>query len=361
MFIRSLFNTPRASTVQFQTASRMANIIFQSRKYSAIINDDNAQRFASIAKRHLPDLNPYRDLEGFVKTASLAAHELPVELRSDLYDFKMHGNKEGYFLIRSLPTDDDLMATPKNLSDVPKLKKSFQSEFWLTTVGSLLGQPFGYIQENNGNLFNNVRPSGNKEHTLSAESSKVTLDLHSEVAFHPFYPDHLLLYCLREDRTKNAKTIVASIAKIKDRITPQLESLLRQPLYKTGIDYSFGNESETKGNGPVIPIMYGDPNDPLMIFDPDLMTGMTEDAEQAIKNLKEMLDNVTEGVEMRKGDLIVIDNYRALHGRTKFEANYDGQDRWLQRILVSSNLAAANKMFGMKERIITHKFTDLEG
>ena len=39
------------------------------------------------------------------------------------------------------------------------------------------------------------------------------------------------------------------------------------------------------------------------------------------------------------GDLLVIDNRRAVHGRSKFRARFDGTDRWLQRTFVVDELA----------------------
>jgi alpha-ketoglutarate-dependent taurine dioxygenase len=38
------------------------------------------------------------------------------------------------------------------------------------------------------------------------------------------------------------------------------------------------------------------------------------------------------------GDLLVIDNDRAVHGRTPFIPRYDGTDRWLKRALVVTSL-----------------------
>ncbi len=319
--------------------------------------DTRHDRLATIAKKALHQSNPYTDREAFLKKAHLASHAFPKTLRESLFSFKLHGNPQGYFLIRSLPNDAHLMDTPKDTREVPGSKKTFHSEFWLASIGSLLGEPFSYIQENHGNLFHNVRPKKGEEEALSSQSSKALLDLHTETAFHPFCPDFLLLYCLRSDRGKQAKTIVSSVNSIKGSLSKEFQSLLRQPLFKTGIDYSFGSANGTKGNGATIPILYGSEEDPLMIFDPDLMLGITEDAKEAIKVLKNLLDSKKEGVFLEAGDLLIVDNYRAVHGRNGFKAYYDGKDRWLQRIYVSRSLLRAQFLFGEKERIITYSFS----
>ncbi|NBT21304.1 MAG: hypothetical protein EBT17_04190, partial [Actinobacteria bacterium] len=47
---------------------------------------------------------------------------------------------------------------------------------------------------------------------------------------------------------------------------------------------------------------------------------------------------VTQTVVLGDGDLLVIDNDRAVHGRTPFVPRYDGTDRWLKRALVVREL-----------------------
>jgi alpha-ketoglutarate-dependent taurine dioxygenase len=43
---------------------------------------------------------------------------------------------------------------------------------------------------------------------------------------------------------------------------------------------------------------------------------------------------------LQAGDVLVIDNERAVHGRTPFVPRYDGTDRWLKRALVVTSLPA---------------------
>jgi hypothetical protein len=313
-----------------------------------------------LAQNELSDgINPYDNSESFLKIAALASSQIPLELRSHLWDFKMHGNKAGYYHIKSLPYDLNLMDTPNDPQKILIQKKTFLSEFWLGLFASILGEPFSYIQENNGNLFHNVRPTKANEDKLSSESSKVLLDLHTETAFHPLLPDFLLLFCLRGDRTQEAKTIISSLGDIKELIDPDLDAILRKPLFRTGIDFSFGSDNGHKGNGPVLPIFQGDKQNTLMIFDPDLMVGINEAANQAIIRLKKLLDLKKKAILLQPGDLLLVDNLRATHGRNNFKAFFDGQDRWLQRLYVTRNLQLGNKIFGKKERIITHTMNTL--
>jgi L-asparagine oxygenase len=53
--------------------------------------------------------------------------------------------------------------------------------------------------------------------------------------------------------------------------------------------------------------------------------------------------------------LLIIDNRRAVHGRTAFTPRYDGRDRWLKRAYLVSDLAAiADCLPG--ERVIRTRF-----
>ena len=47
------------------------------------------------------------------------------------------------------------------------------------------------------------------------------------------------------------------------------------------------------------------------------------------------------GVE--PGDLLIVDNHGALHGRTPFSRRGDGRDRWLLRTFVARDLARSAK------------------
>ena len=158
--------------------------------------------------------NPYDDLENFVMEATLLAHELPNEIRQKIIEFKRRGNVESILLIKGLPTDEKLPKLPISESNLlPSrriVKPTFVSEFWLVVFGTLLGEPVGYAQEKQGEIFQNLFPVKGKEYTQSSESSQSTLDFHTETAFHEFLPDFLLLFCLRQDHNKIAETTFIS-------------------------------------------------------------------------------------------------------------------------------------------------------
>jgi hypothetical protein len=303
---------------------------------SALVIDVRPQRDA-LRAAYRSRIDPYEDPERFIQEALLAFHELPIELRRKVVDFKRNSNDFGALVIKGLPGDPNLPSTPARSREIPK-RSTYLSEFWLAVFASPLGDPIGYYQEKSGAIFQNVVPVKENADKLSSESSEDTLDFHTETAFHPQMPDYLLLYCLRPDPDRQAATLIAGSRMMIPQVPLKYRPILFDPAFRTGIDYSFGSPSGQVGNGPVMSILRGDPFDPLMKLDPDLMIGLEPDADAALNAMKAAIKAAGRSIFLEESDLIIVDNHRAIHGRSKFRAYYDGQDRWLQRMYVLSDL-----------------------
>ncbi|MBB4944243.1 hypothetical protein FHR32_008649 [Streptosporangium album] len=288
------------------------------------------------------DIDPYAQPEEFLTHAELIYHELPRSVRNAIIDFRRRSNDFGALLIRGLPPDPKTPLTPPS-SWRSMEKRTFASELWLAVLGCALGEPISYAQEKDGELFQNMCPTPGNAERLSSESSTILLDLHTETAFHPYLPDYLLLYCIRPDHHKQAATLVSGTRMLLGELPPRSRAALFAADFRTGIDYSFGNSDECKGNGPVLPVLSGDPWDPLMIFDPDLMEGLNEKARTALRDAREAAEKHLKYAYLDEGDLLVVDNRRAVHGRAPFTARYDGMDRWLQRMYVITDLRSAQE------------------
>jgi len=282
-------------------------------------------------------LDPYKTLEDFFEQAELSFHELPREIREATCKFKRAGNKYGALLLSGLPVDPAVPATPSDSRRSPS-KGTYISEFWLAVFGMALGDPIAYIQQNDAEIFQNLCPVKQDQEAQSAQGSRVLLEFHTEDAFHPCRPDFLLLTCLRPDRDGKAKTTLASTQNILAEIPIRQRAMLFEPRFRTGIDYGFGNTSNDKDTGPVVPLLSGYTYDPLLTYDIDLMIGLDSEAENALTALSDAVNNIWNYVCLVPGDVLLIDNRRSIHGRTAFEPYYDGQDRWLQRLYVVRDL-----------------------
>jgi L-asparagine oxygenase len=294
-------------------------------------------RLQALSGRVSPD--PCRESESFLRRAALVAADLPDALLEPLRAFRRVGNRDGYLLLRGLP-----------------VAEASNAELWLATVGSLLGDIVGYIQEKNGALFHDVRPERDQEHEQSAAGSRAPLALHTERCFHPHLPSHVLLLCLRPDSEQRAMTEVASVRRMLPLLPPEHVRALFLPAFRTGIDYSFGNVSMEKANGPVLSVLHGDRDDPCLRYDLDLMAGLDERACAALAAIRYAAQQVTTALTLQAGDLLVIDNSRAVHGRSAFIARYDGRDRWLKRSYLVQDLRAIGVDRLPGERVIRTTF-----
>lgn len=293
---------------------------------------------------------------GFISDAELSFHEFPRDMRKKIVNFKRNGNKEGALLIKGLPTPKCLPQTPSSRKE--PYTKSLESEYLLAAIGTALGEPVGYIQDKAGKLFQDVFPTKADEAKQTSDSSKVLLEFHTETAFHPFIPEFVMLYCLRQDPKKEAKTIFSSIRNVHNKLTQNERKILSQKIYRTGIDIAFGNNTDEKANMPdLFSVLDGDPIDPHLRYDIDLMTSTTKEGETALNAITKLLEDESKYVKLEPGDLLIIDNKRTIHARSEFTAFYNGNDRWLQRLLVLSDLKSAHADLRPGERIIRTDFS----
>jgi L-asparagine oxygenase len=301
-------------------------------------------------------IDPYEDFEAFAFAAKLVFHELSLATRRVLVEFAHRGNVDGALLLRGFPQDPWIPPTPVRTGE-RAAKATHASELWLCAVAAALGEPVGYLQEKQGSIFQDVFPTPANAGKLSSESSSILLDFHTEIAFHPFMPDYLLLYGLRQDPDKEARTIFASVRRFLHLLAPADKDTLFANLFRTGIDYSFGNSGQQRGAGPLVSVLYGDRLDPFLRYDLDLMVGQTAPARRALELVRELVNDVQRDVVIEPGSLLVLDNRRCVHARSTFRAAYDGNDRWLQRVAVVRDLEASMQDRMRGTRVIATDFS----
>ena len=302
-----------------------------------------------------PPLMPYSDGEDFLRSAERLAEAMPLHLRQSLRSFARYSNDEGFLHLRLenfLPVPPEI-PTPTSMKEA-FAKKDSRSEFILAVIASLVGSVFSYQQMYDGVFIHNLFPIPTEAAGLSSLSSKVYLDLHTEDAFHPHRPDYLILMCLREDSEKNARSILSSANTAIQQLPYAFIEVLRQPVFRSGVQHN----QEVECESPLMPILTGDAEKPFINFDPDLMTAQTTEAQVAMQALKEALDRNRKSFFLQQGDVLILDNRRVLHGRNAFNAKFDGQDRWLQRVYVMDSLKNFQAYYGSSSRIINHCFED---
>lgn len=277
---------------------------------------------------------PRADLPAFFAAAERAGRRLPEEVIRTLISFRDRGSEAGYLLLRGLPVDEHLPSTP-NSTPAPVDRPLIAAEAWLAMVGRVLGLPTGYHELRAGTLYHDVYPSPGAHH-LSSETSETLLEFHTEMAYHVQQPQYVMLACSRADHERKAATLVGSVRRALPSVSAEARRVLMAEPMPCFLDVAFRGNDPNQERGPAarVQVLSGDPGDPLLGYDRELLAPATPAAKDALDELSAALDGITEAVRLTPGDLLIIDNYRTTHARTPFIPRWDGRDRWLHRMYI---------------------------
>ncbi|KAF2720002.1 Clavaminate synthase-like protein [Polychaeton citri CBS 116435] len=279
--------------------------------------------------------SPYTSLKSHCVASSAAFFSLLSPLHiAEILDFHTSPSAPGVCLITGLPTDPILPPTPIDGNGTPD-KQTFVSEGCLLGIAQLLGMPFGFASEKNGATIHNVCPVRDAETEQSNGSSRIDLSLHVENAYFDERPDYLALYCLRQDPSKQARTSYADARCALAELDPDDVAQLQRPVYSVPSPPShhrgMGGE-QWSGLRPAIQSREA----PDVICHFPGMRAQDQRAQRALDNFERALSqpHVLRHAALQPGSLLLINNRKAVHGRTSFRALYDGNDRWLQRVYI---------------------------
>ncbi|MEX0172099.1 clavaminate synthase Cs1 [Streptomyces sp. LMG1-1-1.1] len=280
---------------------------------------------------------PRQDLYGFLDAAHKLAQQLPYEISDTLDAFNQVGNEDGYLLIRGLPVepDDELPTTPTS-TPAPVDRGRLNMEAFLAIIGRRLGLHTGYAELRSGTVYHDVYPSPGAHH-LSSETSETLLEFHTEMAYHTLQPNYVLLACSRADHERKAQTLVGSIRKAIRLLDGETIDRLYEEKQPCEVDVAFRGGVPDPGAIARVKPLYGPQDDPLLGYDRELLKPHEGPDADAVAKLSQALDDVTEGVFLTPGDLLIIDNFRTTHARTPFSPRWDGKDRWLHRVYIRTN------------------------
>ena len=257
-----------------------------------------------------------------------ASFDLPIELRRAVLNFSDVGSDSGIMVVRGLHVDDDLVPTPLDNGQGLAGRTGFVKE--MGAIAHLLGSMVGYQAENNGRLIQDMVPNPKLALTQQSQSSKVELEAHTEQCFSEYRPDYVVLGALRGDA--NAFTYAYAARKFVTHFTEDELQQLREPRWMTQIDDSFKPfiPDPNAVRGPY-PILTGPEDDPYILIDQDLMHGVTREAQELLNKVVQTYVDNRDGVALQAGDLLMLDNPRAMHGRSRYTPRFDGTDRFIAR------------------------------
>lgn len=292
------------------------------------------------------------------RAAALGHAVLPRHVLDGLEEFRS-AEPSALCRVSGLAVDDARLSdTPAHWRNSQYDSPSLPQEVFFLLCAAVLGDVFGWATQQDGRIMHDVLPIKGHEHYEIGSNSLQHLSWHTEDAFHPCRGDYVALMCLRNpDKVETMVATTADIDWADIDVSALFESVFTQmPDNSHRPDPAAGSTGdpaldrlrlrsfeliESWNAEPVRrPILSGDARDPYMALDPYHMKteGWPAHCLRAYEALCTQIESGMRGVALAPGDIVFIDNFRAVHGRRSFRPRYDGTDRWLKRLNVTRNL-----------------------
>jgi L-asparagine oxygenase len=313
------------------------------RTFGEIVLADDVRDAIGTAVRSLGD--PTVDIDRSLARLHVVFAGLPIAQLQEVLDFGRHVDTPGVALVRNLPVDPSLPATPVDGGPSGD-KTTFVAESVLLGLSQLLGEPVGFTTEKDGRFVHDVVPVSAGATTQTNQSSHVFLNFHNDTVhdetgrFDVSNPDFLVLHCLRQDVAKEAVTYYADARDISAGLADDVVETLRSPLFRLNAPGSYVRDVAGGADvlSDVVSIISGPSWCPEVAVSANGVRGLTEDAERALVELQRVCREVAHQVLLAPGCALLINNRKGLHARSRFPARHDGQDRWLQRTYLRRSL-----------------------
>lgn len=311
----------------------------------------------------------------FLADVSLYAHDLPRRLRKFLNDFRLSGGVPAHCVVSGFPINKDgIGPTPSHWDQRSGISTTLPEEIFMMLCCALVGDAFGWATQQGGYLVHDVIPVKGFENTEMGISSGGVLKWHTEDAFHNYRADHVAMMCLRNpDRTATTvgeldlsmltqseidclfepRFMIRADVSHKPEFAPDEDRA--SDLSEIALRRSYEALARVEEDAEMVPILSGRRDAPYICADPiyaEVRHGDNE-AAAALHAFEYAIDGQLNDVVLAPGDVLFVDNFKAVHGRQSFNAKYDGSDRWLKRINVTSDLRkSADARTGELPRLI---------
>lgn len=300
-----------------------------------VLSDIEKNELAAVADEFLATHPVWTPLE-WADDIRAEAEQLPAGIRRFLVSSRTA--EDAVILLGNLPVDEALVPTPPSWEVAEKEAAAIREELVLLLVGSVLGEPFGWVNQQDGRLVHDVCPSKGQENSLTSASSRQQLTLHTEDVFHSCRGDYVALMCLR-----NPEAVGTTVALVESVDFPEpTRRVLHQDRFRFFPDDSHQVVPQHSVENPaaltdrpheVASVLFGPEEAPYLRIDADFTDAVPGDteADTALREAAGLLAAAAERVVLSPGEAVFIDNHRAVHGRDTFTPRYDGTDRWLKR------------------------------
>jgi L-asparagine oxygenase len=287
-------------------------------------------------------------LATFLDEAPLIAHDLPRRIRGILHELRLREMAHGVWIENNPVNHDTIGATPQAYRPAGLPETVLHYDAFHILYASLLGEPFAWTTIQDGYIINDIIPLPEHAHQARSSGSAFLFDFHTEDAFHACAGDYIGLVCVRNP--DSVATIVSIVA--PEDISPASLDVLFEPRYVVGANIAHRVGSVVERS----PVLFGARDAPYIRINLNVHAATDSDpsAEHALQELIAALRRNIVKISLQAGDCLFLDNYRTAHGREPYAPRYDGNDRWLRRLYITSYLRKSRHLRSAPDARLLH-------
>lgn len=310
---------------------------------------DSEQRSLRAALHRLTS-NPYSNYASFDQ--ELDAGVRP-ECAEGFYNFCVEARARDqyeypYVVLQNCPIDDELpiLDFDNPVIDKRNRKKTYASEGFLLLYAKWMQQePVGYINVNDGDIFQDIHPM---RKLAQSQSQKALQDIyfHKDLANHYVRPDWVNLLGLRSNPLNDVYTTFVRNKDILEYLPAHTLAILREPEFYTPFDdLTMYGGRKVMGEADNHPVLGGATDYDIRLFE-NRTAGLNPRAQAALDDLFRALHHLKRSIRILAGDFIGCANNEAIHnkqvGTIRDQAAL--QNRWLMKTVNVKSLAQHQHM-----------------
>ncbi len=258
---------------------------------------------------------------------NLKSVELASRLPRALASWSAEVRRLSLGLLRGLPISSDLPDTPTRKGQVDDIAMS--ADALLGLFAACWGEIVTFEGKAITRHIHNVYPAVDEIYGQLGASAN-PLDWHVEDGFHPGRAEWLVILCLRGD-----PDVLTHVARAQDLLLSHNDWLqMRNHPITMLVDDSFIDRF--RGNPFDVAMVTGPDTEREISFDPPYSNLQDEDESALVERISVAADRAKMTFSLKAGDLLVINNRRAIHARGPISPRFDGSDRWIKRALVAT-------------------------
>lgn len=289
-------------------------------------------------------VNPYTHRAEFKETVAeiIAENNVPQRFKKFVVDQQKRDHREYPFIfIKNCPIDPDLpMLDFENPVEYKREhKKTFVAEAFLECYGLLMDTPpIGYINVNNGDVFQDIAPKKSLQSTQSQKALE-RIFFHKDLANHFVRPDFVNILTLRHWHGNKVYTSFTKNKEVYDLLSEDQIETLKKPLFHTPYDDLTVMDGKVKlGEADIHPVISGDLD--FRYFE-NRTVALDPKAKMVLVEFNEILHKCKKRVQLVAGDFIGEHNNYSIHCKEVIEIVDPEKlkERWLMKTVNVYSLA----------------------